>query len=176
MKADEQFVKLGFSKIQDNESTVVYTTGQYAVDGDIINEEKIVEFNKLKKTVEAKLYLVGTVLIHPLSIDLKLMSAIQARMKELGWLEGDVDVSEDRTPEIKINVEGGYLTATPSGDENYPGIVVEYVGDNDSEQNLSRPTALLEKPKGEDVRLLVWADSHQEDYSANIMFNENPDK
>ena len=72
---------------------------------------------------------------------------------------------------LKVTVEGGYLQATVSGDINYPGIWVEFVADDDTEEKLSRPTVLVEKPVGEELRALVWSDEDNEDYTTEIIFD-----
>lgn len=72
---------------------------------------------------------------------------------------------------LRVEVEGGYLYATISGDINYPGICVEFVANDDIGENLSRPTVLMEKPVGEDLRALVWDDKDDEDYTTEIIFN-----
>ena len=72
---------------------------------------------------------------------------------------------------LRVKVEGGYLYATISGDLDYPGICVEFVADNDIGEALSRPTVLMEKPVGEDLRALVWDDKDDEDYTTEIMFD-----
>ena len=72
---------------------------------------------------------------------------------------------------LKIKVEGGYLYATISGDTDYPGICVEFVADEENENDLSRPTVLVEKPVGEELRALVWGNKDEEDYTAEILFD-----
>jgi hypothetical protein len=72
---------------------------------------------------------------------------------------------------LRVKVEGGYLCATISGDINYPGIWVEFVADGDTGENLSRPTVLMEKPVGEELRALVWDDKDDEDYTTEIIFD-----
>jgi hypothetical protein len=75
--------------------------------------------------------------------------------------------------EIKIKVTGGYLRAIESGDPEYPGIWVEFVGDDDNGENLSRPQALMEiDPSTNKPRLLVWDDPNNEDYTQEIKFKE----
>ena len=73
--------------------------------------------------------------------------------------------------DLKVRVNGGYLQATESGDTNYPGICVEFVADNERDDVLSRPTVLVEKPDGDDLRVLVWSDEDNEDYTTEIKFN-----
>jgi hypothetical protein len=70
-----------------------------------------------------------------------------------------------------VEVDGGYLYATISGDVDYPGICVEFVANDDVGESVSRPTVLIEKPTGEELRALVWEDSNDEDYTAEILFN-----
>lgn len=72
---------------------------------------------------------------------------------------------------LRVKVESGYLYATISGDINYPGICVEFVADEDQGEKLSRPTVLVEKPVGEDLRALVWSDENDEDYTTEIIFD-----
>lgn len=72
---------------------------------------------------------------------------------------------------LKVKVDGGYLYATISGDVDYPGICVEFVADDDVGEFLSRPTVLIEKPVDDDLRVLVWSDEDDEDYTTEIKFN-----
>lgn len=72
---------------------------------------------------------------------------------------------------LKVKVDGGYLQATISGDIDYPGICVEFVADEDKGEKLSRPTVLVEKPIGDDLRALVWSDADDEDYTTEIIFD-----
>lgn len=72
---------------------------------------------------------------------------------------------------LRVNVEGGYLYATISGDVDYPGICVEFVANDDIGEALSRPTVLIEKPVDDDLRALVWENKDDEDYTTEIKFN-----
>lgn len=72
---------------------------------------------------------------------------------------------------LTVKVDGGYLYATISGDIDYPGICVEFVADNENDNILSRPTVLMEKPVDDDLRVLVWSDEEDEDYTTEIKFN-----
>lgn len=72
---------------------------------------------------------------------------------------------------LRVEVEGGYLYATISGDTDYPGICVEFVADDDIGEYLSRPTVLMEKPVDDELRALVWSDKDDEDYTTEIKFN-----
>lgn len=72
---------------------------------------------------------------------------------------------------LRVKVEGGYLYATISGDTDYPGICVEFVADGDNGEALSRPTVLIEKPVDDELRVLVWSDENDEDYTTEIKFN-----
>lgn len=72
---------------------------------------------------------------------------------------------------LKVKVDGGYLYATISGDIDYPGICVEFVADDDIGESASRPTVLIEKPAGDELRALVWDDKDDEDYTTEIIFN-----
>lgn len=73
--------------------------------------------------------------------------------------------------EMRVRVEGGYLVATPSYDDDYPGIDVEFRPDKEvSDGTLSFPRILMEKPVGEGLRAFVWNDSSTEDYTKKINF------
>ena len=72
---------------------------------------------------------------------------------------------------LKVRVKGGYLIATESGDTDYPGICVEFIADNESDDALSRPSVLIEKPIGGELRALIWDDEDKEDYTKEIRFN-----
>lgn len=72
---------------------------------------------------------------------------------------------------LTVKVDGGYLYATINGDRDYPGICVEFVADNENDNILSRPTVLMEKPVDDDLRVLVWSDEEDEDYTTEIKFN-----
>ena len=72
---------------------------------------------------------------------------------------------------LRVKVEGGYLYATISADPYCPGICVEFVADDESDEDLSRPTVLIEKPLDDELRALVWDDKDNEDYTREIAFN-----
>lgn len=72
---------------------------------------------------------------------------------------------------LRVKVDGGYLYATISGDTDYPGICVEFVADNDIGESASRPTVLIEKSVDDELRVLVWSDEDDEDYTTEIKFN-----
>ena len=72
---------------------------------------------------------------------------------------------------IRVKVQGGVLVAAVTGDSDYPGIDVEFVADNDKGEDLSRPRVLFEKPKDGELRVLVWNDKDNEDYTEEITFN-----
>ena len=72
--------------------------------------------------------------------------------------------------QIKVKVEGGTLVATASPDPNYPGIDVEFIPEDEKAFGVSTPRVLFEKPKGEKLRALIWADKKYEDYTNKIEF------
>lgn len=73
--------------------------------------------------------------------------------------------------EIKVRTKGGYLWAMESGDIDYPGIDIEFIADNDNEENLSRPRVLFEYPEDGKLRVLIWDDKDNEDYTREIVFD-----
>lgn len=72
---------------------------------------------------------------------------------------------------LKVKVSGGTIIASVTGDKDYPGIDVEFVSDKDSDEGISRPRVLFEKPKGGKLRVLVWDDKDNEDFTKEIVFN-----
>lgn len=84
------------------------------------------------------------------------------------WDEGCVTISRD---EMRIRVEGGYLVATPGLEDGYPGIDVEFIPDDRTAWG-TFPRVLLEKPRGESVQALIWANQETEDHSEKIVWNE----
>ena len=78
--------------------------------------------------------------------------------------------------EIKVKTKGGYLWATDSGDIYYPGIDVEFIADNEDKNALSRPRILFEYPTDGKLRVLIWDDKDNEDYTREIVFNIQEEK
>lgn len=77
----------------------------------------------------------------------------------------------DGMMEMRVRVEGGYLVATPSYDDNYPGIDVEFQPDKEAgDEALSLPRILMEKPANGSLRAFVWTDKTSEDYTKKIDF------
>lgn len=72
--------------------------------------------------------------------------------------------------EIKVRVPGGYLIANEAQDPDYPGIDVEFVSDENND-DLSRPRVLFEKPVDDKLRVLIWSDKDNEDYTHEITFD-----
>lgn len=69
---------------------------------------------------------------------------------------------------IVCRIDGGFLVASKSCDPDYPGIDIEFVADEESEDILSRPRVLVEKPLDGKLRILVWNDKKCEDYTDEI--------
>ncbi len=72
--------------------------------------------------------------------------------------------------EIIVKVKGGVLKATESQDVQYPGIDIEFIP-NKRKNTISNPRVLMEKPLGEELRVLIWTDKNNEDYTREIEFN-----
>ena len=72
---------------------------------------------------------------------------------------------------IKVKTKGGFLWATENEDVYYPGIDIEFVADKVDENSLSRPRILFEYPEHGKLRLLIWGDKNNEDYTQEIIFN-----
>ena len=70
--------------------------------------------------------------------------------------------------QLVVKVNGGHLVATISQDPHYPGIDIEYVSDKDNGENLSRPRVLVEWPRDDTLRALIWNNPNDEDYTKEI--------
>lgn len=96
-------------------------------------------------------------------------SIFEELLDELGVKE---NFKEEKTNmEIKVKTKGGYLWATDCGDIDYPGIDVEFIANNEDENALSRPRILFEHPTDGKLRVLIWDDKDNEDYTKEIVFN-----
>lgn len=73
--------------------------------------------------------------------------------------------------DVCIRVNGGHIVATKTCDVDYPGIDIEFVSDRDNGSDLSRPRVLFEYPKDGRLRVLIWADKDNEDYTHDIEFD-----
>ena len=67
-------------------------------------------------------------------------------------------------------MDGGYLAIDKSRDPDYSGVDIEFVPDNEKELLYTRPRVVIEKPKGEKLRCLIWNNKSSEDYSDKIIF------
>ena len=75
---------------------------------------------------------------------------------------------------MEVETKNGKIVASEAGTE-YPGIWLEYIDNNDNGQNLSRPQVLMEAdPETGRVRLLIWDDPDQEDYTREIYLTPAP--
>ena len=64
-----------------------------------------------------------------------------------------------------VKANGGYFRAEASCDPNYPGIDIEFISDNETDDAFSRPRILFEKPmNSENLRVLIWDNPDNEDY------------
>lgn len=70
-----------------------------------------------------------------------------------------------------VKVKGGELVATKTFDPEYPGIDIEFISDSDNGSTLSRPRVLFECTKDGKLRVLVWADEDNEDYTHKVEFD-----
>ena len=70
--------------------------------------------------------------------------------------------------QLVVKVNGGCLVATKSQDPEYPGIDVEYIADDDNGQMMSRPRVLVEYPVNDCLRVLIWNNPNNENYTEDI--------
>jgi len=92
--------------------------------------------------------------------------------KEIESVYG-ITIEEDSNASNKniVKTPYGYFDISVSEDENYPGVDVEFVHNNDKGEHASRPRVLFELPKGEDLRVLIWEEKDSEDYTKEIIFD-----
>ena len=101
-------------------------------------------------------------LLEKFGLTMKLRSKKESEGKALG----------DRV--TKLPIGNGYLDIRASVDPDYPGLDVEFIPDNETDGTYrTRPRVLIERPNGEGLRVLVWADPRSEDYSDEIEFGED---
>lgn len=72
--------------------------------------------------------------------------------------------------EMQIKFSDGYIRVNLIEDPEYPGVDVEFVPNKPQEDALSFPRVLFEKPKDDNLRVLIWANPNDEDYSDEIEF------
>ena len=76
-----------------------------------------------------------------------------------------------------MRVQKGYIEAVTVDDGEYAGMYLEFIHDKDNGQVESRPQARMEyNPSTKQVRLLVWEDPDNEDYTTEITFEKYYDK
>ena len=101
-------------------------------------------------------------LLEKFGLTMEIKSKIESEAKALG----------DRVTTLPIG--NGYLDIRASVDPDYPGLDVEFIPDNETDGTYrTRPRVLIERPNGEGLRVLVWADPRSEDYSDEIEFGED---
>ena len=77
--------------------------------------------------------------------------------------------------EIRVGVEGGTIVASPNYDPDYPGIDIEFIPDESNtvwKDVVSYPRVLMEKPRGGKLRMLLWTDCEDEEYTRNFEVQE----
>lgn len=71
--------------------------------------------------------------------------------------------------ELVVPIKSGKLVAKISPDPSYPGIVIEYLNNEEDELSLSRPSVVIEQSKEdnpkENIYCYIWNNSQQEDYT-----------
>ena len=81
-------------------------------------------------------------------------------MKEIGY----------ENNHVVFKIDKGYFDVMVEDDGEYQGIDVEFVANEENDQNLSRPRILFEFANGK-LRALIWNDKNNEDYSFEIEFD-----
>ena len=72
--------------------------------------------------------------------------------------------------ELVCAVHGGKLVAQVCGGNEYPGISIEFVPDEEPDDDtVSEPCVVMEMPaRTHELRVFVWSNPHQEDYTHKI--------
>ena len=97
-------------------------------------------------------------------------AALMKQLDKSSTIDGKIVMESGKIYAVPLN--NGYLDVMVSFDSDYPGLDIEYIADSEAESDESstRPRVLVEQPEGEELRVLVWADRHMEDYSDEIEF------
>lgn len=74
--------------------------------------------------------------------------------------------------DIIVNIDGGYLRATKLDNEDFQGIDIEFVAENDKGNNASRPRVSFEQNKEGELRVLLWTDKNQEEYTEEFIIKD----
>lgn len=71
----------------------------------------------------------------------------------------------------EVNGKGHFETIENSYDEDYPGLDIEFYPENEDEIHGINPRVLFEcTPEGK-LRLLIWDDKNNENYTKEIVFD-----
>ena len=92
---------------------------------------------------------------------------------EEGDVEAEIDFSDDLNFDrcsIDTVTVNGVIKATPSMNQNRPGIDVEYLPSYDIKHVKMQPRILMEKPEGGKIRVLVWNDVKTDEHPRIIEF------
>ena len=66
----------------------------------------------------------------------------------------------------ELKIKTGKIIVQESSDEEYPGVWMEFMKDEEAKSCQSRPAVKMEyNPSTRQVRILVWADPDCEDYT-----------
>jgi len=82
-------------------------------------------------------------------------------------------VFEKDAIELNTLVPNGRLQTNTCGDDDYPGVDIEYIPDNDSDYPdvLTRPRVRIEKPVDSKIlAAMLWTDKNDEDYTHKHTF------
>lgn len=78
---------------------------------------------------------------------------------------------------LRVSTENGLFMANVNMEKDYPGIDVEFVPDTMSEDDMSNPRIVMEMAENgtenEKLRTLIWTDKTKEDYTKEIVFEQN---
>lgn len=76
-----------------------------------------------------------------------------------------------------IPLTNGYLRIDVSQDLNYPGVNIEFISNKESNLAKTNPRVLFEEnvEANNELRVLVWANQNNEDYTDKITFYESKD-
>lgn len=98
--------------------------------------------------------------------------------KEWVWqiveAETQTPCESDNSSGIRVDIPNGYFVASKASDPDYPGIDIDFIDAKEitgqANERLSRPRVLFEYPKDDELRVLVWTDPNNEDYTQEITF------
>lgn len=104
--------------------------------------------------------------------DAEALFECQKEIRRLRSVVRNLEIELEESNKLQTRVRGGVLEATVSPDADYPGIDIEFIPDERTD-NVCNPRVLVEKLRDSNIlRALIWADPDKEDYTEEVILSE----